>query len=67
MIIDVAAVLKGMLVLSFAGIAPIPWTVNAEIYPLWARSVCTSVATATNWLDLKIKDQIIMTFSGLSI
>ena len=31
------------------GIAPVPWTVNAEIYPLWARAVCTSVATATNW------------------
>ena len=32
-----------------AGIAPIPWTVNAEIYPLWARAVCTSIATSTNW------------------
>ena len=32
-----------------AGIAPIPWTVNAEIYPLWARAVCTSLATSTNW------------------
>ena len=34
---------------ALAGIAPIPWTVNAEIYPLWARAVCTSLATATNW------------------
>jgi len=32
-----------------AGIAPIPWTVNSEIYPLWGRSVCNSVATCTNW------------------
>ena len=22
---------------------------NAEIYPLWERAVCTSLATATNW------------------
>ena len=55
------AIIKGIHLLNFAGIAPIPWTVNAEIYPLWARSVCTSVATATNWLKFKIKDHIIMT------
>jgi len=31
------------------GLAPMPWTVNAEIYPVYARSVCVSIATGVNW------------------
>ncbi|XP_067684460.1 proton myo-inositol cotransporter-like [Haliotis asinina] len=39
-----------LFVFSFApGLGPIPWTVNAEIYPLWARGTCTAIAGATNW------------------
>lgn len=31
------------------GMGPMPWTINAEIYPLWARGVCFSIATSFNW------------------
>jgi len=37
--------------LSFGiGLSPIPWTVNAEIYPTSVRSACISMSTSTNWL-----------------
>ena len=26
-----------------------PWTVNSEIYPTWARSTGNALATTTNW------------------
>eukprot|EP00929_Paragymnodinium_shiwhaense_P053882 TRINITY_DN27013_c0_g1_i1.p1 TRINITY_DN27013_c0_g1~~TRINITY_DN27013_c0_g1_i1.p1 ORF type:complete len:213 (-),score=33.93 TRINITY_DN27013_c0_g1_i1:81-719(-) len=32
------------------GLGPLPWVLNAEIYPLYARSTCIAIATATNWI-----------------
>lgn len=28
---------------------PLPWTVNAEIYPLWARSMGSGMGAMTGW------------------
>ena len=33
------------------GMSPMPWTVNAEIYPLEARALCNSIASAVNWVS----------------
>ena len=32
------------------GMGPLPWTVNSEIYPTWARSTAIAIATTVNWL-----------------
>ncbi|XP_043211991.1 proton myo-inositol cotransporter-like [Amphibalanus amphitrite] len=31
------------------GLGAMPWTITAEIYPLWARSTCNSITTSVNW------------------
>ncbi|KAG7260612.1 hypothetical protein CRUP_008634 [Coryphaenoides rupestris] len=45
-------VLLGLLLYlaSFApGMGPMPWTVNSEIYPLWARSTGNACSAGVNW------------------
>lgn len=32
------------------GLSPVPWTVNAEIYPLHVRAQCVSISTSVNWI-----------------
>lgn len=40
-----------MYLASFApGMGPMPWTINSEIYPMWARSFCYSISTSVNWM-----------------
>lgn len=45
--------LTGLLLYLFffaPGMGPMPWTINSEIYPLWARSTCYALATSVNWM-----------------
>ncbi|XP_059150758.1 proton myo-inositol cotransporter-like [Physella acuta] len=38
-------------VLAYApGLGPVTWTLNAEIYPLWARSSCNAISSCVGWL-----------------
>ncbi|XP_046715192.1 solute carrier family 2 member 13b isoform X2 [Silurus meridionalis] len=32
------------------GMGPMPWTVNSEIYPLWARSTGNACSAGVNWM-----------------
>ncbi|GAB5573670.1 proton myo-inositol cotransporter [Prionailurus iriomotensis] len=32
------------------GMGPMPWTVNSEIYPLWARSTGNACSSGINWM-----------------
>jgi SP family myo-inositol transporter-like MFS transporter 13 len=46
------------------GMSPVPWTVNAEIYPLRVRANCISIATSTNWLMNFLVAQSFLTLSS---
>ncbi|GFR59206.1 proton myo-inositol cotransporter [Elysia marginata] len=40
-----------LFVMAFApGLGPMPWTINSEIYPLWARGTGNALAAGTNWI-----------------
>ncbi len=45
------------------GMGPLPWTVNSEIYPTWARSTAIAIATSVNWISNLI---VSMTFLSLA-
>ncbi|RWS24496.1 proton myo-inositol cotransporter-like isoform X1, partial [Leptotrombidium deliense] len=47
--IVIAGLMSYLVCFSF-GMGPVPWIMNTEIYPLWARSVCNAIATSMNWL-----------------
>uniref|UniRef100_A0A915PWQ7 Major facilitator superfamily (MFS) profile domain-containing protein n=1 Tax=Setaria digitata TaxID=48799 RepID=A0A915PWQ7_9BILA len=44
------APLATFIVFFACGYAPSSWIINAEIYPMWARSICVSTAAFCNWL-----------------
>lgn len=49
------------------GLGPVPWTVNAEIYPLSVRAQCVSCSCATNWLNnFAISSTFLSTAAALS-
>ena len=58
-----AGVMCGYLLVFGMGMAPIPWVLNAEIYPLYARSFCISFSTCVNWLSSFVVSVTFLTVS----
>mmetsp|Transcript_44502 Transcript_44502/g.123177 ORF Transcript_44502/g.123177 Transcript_44502/m.123177 type:complete len:530 (+) Transcript_44502:95-1684(+) len=45
------------------GMSPVPWTVNAEIYPQRLRAQCISISTGMNWAMNFIVSQTFLTLA----
>jgi len=45
------------------GLSPVPWTVNAEIYPLHVRAHCISMSTCINWIMNFVVAQTFLSWS----
>ena len=45
-----ASTFEDNFLLIISGMGPMPWTINSEIYPIWARSTGNAAATFTNWV-----------------
>jgi len=45
------------------GLAPMPWVVNSEIYPMQARSLCCAITAGVNWASNLI---VLLTFLDLA-
>jgi len=59
----VVAALLAYLVFFGIGLSPVPWTVNAEIYPLHVRAQCVSASTGVNWIMNFVVSQTFLTLS----
>lgn len=46
------------------GMGPMPWTINSEIYPSWARSFCLSATTSVNWIVNLLISMTFLTLTG---
>ncbi|XP_063680369.1 uncharacterized protein LOC134815725 [Bolinopsis microptera] len=52
-------------IMGFApGMGPLPWTINSEIFPNWARDTALSLTTFTNWVCNSIISQTFLQLSN---